>query len=172
MSKKNFVMFVGIPASGKSTVIQDFLIGMGFPDVFIYSSDAYIEEKAKELNSTYTEVFSKFVKEARVEMDKKLKKSIEEGKHIFWDQTNLGKKKRASALSQIPNDYYKICVYFTVPETEEELKEHQRRLDSRKDKFIPSHVIKDMIDTYVYPTKGEGFDVIYEFDFMSGSAKQ
>jgi predicted kinase len=144
------IMLVGAPASGKTTwALENTKVG-----TFIYSTDFLLEEWAKEINSTYNEVFKRFIDMATSMSNDRLKKTIERNEDIVWDQTNLTVKSRKAKLAKIPSNYERIAVYFVTPAGEE----HKRRLDSRPGKTIPAHILKNMIDSIEMPTEDEGFD--------------
>ena len=64
-----FVMLVGVPASGKSTWVAE-NTKMG---TFVYSTDCLLDEWAKEINSTYNEVFKRFIDRATSMCNDRLK---------------------------------------------------------------------------------------------------
>lgn len=156
-----FVMLVGVPGSGKSTWIWNFLnqipegkrMRQGWK---VLSSDAFIERIAVELESTYDAVFSLAVKPAQKRVILDLKDALDRADSIIWDQTNLTAKNRRGKLQQIPKHYHKTAVYFPTPE----LEEWKRRLASRPGKTIPEHVLEQMAKDLEIPTLDEGFDKI------------
>jgi predicted kinase len=151
-----FVMLVGVPASGKSTwVAENTKVG-----TFVYSTDYLIEEWAEEINSTYNEVFNKFIKMATSMCNERLKNVIEKNEDIIWDQTNLTIKSRKSKMAKIPSHYEKLAVYFPTPSGEE----HKRRLNCRPGKNIPSHILKNMIESVEVPSHDEGFSRILVYE--------
>ena len=157
--KKCFVM-VGIPAVGKST-FRGNIENSNEKSFFGYSTDDYIEEQAKAQNKTYTEVFTSVASKAKTHMDALLKDAIKEGTDIYWDQTNLSKGKRRKIINQMSKAGYEVaCICFYPPSSKEELTEWHRRLDSRKDKTIPSHILKSMINSYEKPSVEEGFSEV------------
>jgi tRNA uridine 5-carbamoylmethylation protein Kti12 len=159
-------VLVGLPGSGKSTRLS-FVDDPEFGgDVFVYSTDAYIEARAKEAGKTYDDMFSDHINEATKHMNNVLAVSISAGIDVFWDQTNMSSKKRKSILSKLPKNYRKECWCVRVPQTAEEWAELDRRLDSRPGKTIPHHIIEAMADSYVEPELDEGFDKITIVDIF------
>jgi predicted kinase len=162
MNKIALIM-VGLPGSGKSTILNDgdFLLsqfGMQFNPTMILSSDDYIEARAKEEGKTYTEVFEKYVKDAEGVIKEKLKESIDNGYNIIWDQTNLRSKKRKMIMDSIPNDYRKVIVEFEVP-----FDVIVNRVKVRGDatgKHIGYGILKSMWDSRERVSPDEGFDEI------------
>lgn len=153
LTKKQFVMLVGVPASGKTTYRKDYC-----RDYAVISSDDYIEERAKEDNTTYNEAFTKYVGAATKSCQAKFILATSAGFNIIWDQTNLSSDKRRRVLEQLPSDYIKTCVVFPCPEYDE----HQKRLASREGKVIPPHIINTMRKNFELPDVSEGFDYIIE----------
>jgi hypothetical protein len=61
-------------------------------------------------------------------------------------------------LQQIPSNYKKVAIVFEIDDDE-----LNRRLNERSNatgKTIPPHVIKSMAQSYIPPTKSEGFDEV------------
>jgi predicted kinase len=158
-------VLVGLPASGKSTLLN-FVEDPEFADtVFVYSTDNVLERVAKQLDKTYDEVFDKHIGPAKLESDIWLAEAIKMKVDVYWDQTNLGVKKRRSIIEKMKKVGYRVeAIVFTPPETVEDITEWNRRLQSRKGKTIPDHVIKSMVNSYVEPTLDEGFDAIRKYD--------
>lgn len=154
----NLTVLVGLPGSGKSTSIPSDFTG------FVYSTDRYIEEEAASIGKTYNECFQRLIKNATSVMDNSLKFSIESKYDVIWDQTNMSAKKRRSIVSQFPNSYTKFCICRVPPRNAGEWSELNRRILSREGKIIPSHIVKSMADSYVKPTREEGFDVVRFYD--------
>jgi predicted kinase len=152
--KKKFYMLIGIPGSGKSTWIINQEIDWN--NTVIISSDDRVEEYAKRLGKTYSDVWAKYVQIATKIMFLDLDFHIEDNKDIIWDQTNVSVKSRADKLSIISDDYEKIAVFFTTP-SDEEL---SIRLANRPGKFIQPEVIDRMKSQLQLPTLEEGFNEI------------
>jgi predicted kinase len=144
---------VGVPGSGKSTWItnQDWT-----KDCVYVSADHYVEEYAKSLGKTYTEVFTDFMPEAVNLMTQDVVVARTQGRDIVWDQTSTTVKSRARKFKMLPN-YEHIAVVFKTPEHKELI----RRLWSRPGKEIPEHVIASMIASWEEPTLEEGFSQIW-----------
>lgn len=149
-------MLIGIPGSGKSTWLAK--QAFDWTKTRIISTDNIIERRAQEQGKTYSEVFQKEIKGATHQMNRDLKQAIAAGDDIVWDQTNLTKKSRANKLSEIPDSYRKVAVFFSTPD-DAELK---RRLASRPGKTIPANVVLGMRSQLERPSKAEGFDEIVD----------
>lgn len=145
------IMLVGIPTSGKST----FSNNPKYKDYIRVSSDDILQEVAKERQQSYNTVFKGNIRFAQIAMMKVLRKAIEDGKSIIWDQTNLTKKQRREKLKHIPDTYKKTAVYFIV-----DLKTALKRNTQRPGKVIPPEILERMIKEYELPVLEEGFDEI------------
>lgn len=144
---------IGVPGSGKSTWIAN---QAWASDCVIVSTDEFVEDYAKEVGSTYNEVFDDYMPTAVKLMADKVVCAREAGKDIIWDQTSTSVKSRKRKFSMLP-DYEHIAVVFKTPEKEE----LDRRLASRPGKNIPANVMKMMIDNLEMPSEEEGFKEIW-----------
>lgn len=152
-------VMVGLPALGKSTLIEK----MKTSDTWIYSTDMYIDVVAEDNGITYSEAFASNIKAATEFNEQKLKTMIKLGKDIIWDQTNLGLNKRRKIINRMKEAGYQVnCICLLHPEAGhlDDLKAWKYRLNNRPGKVIPNHVLSNMMETFVVPTLGEGFDSI------------
>jgi predicted kinase len=145
------IFLVGVPTSGKST----FSSNPKYSKYTRVSSDDILQEVAKERQQSYNNVFKGNIRFAQIAMMKVLRKAIEEGKSLIWDQTNLTKKQRREKLKHIPEHYKKTAVYFIV-----DLKTALQRNTQRPGKVIPPEILERMIKEYELPVLEEGFDEI------------
>lgn len=152
--KLEFIMLVGIPCSGKSTLVKSY----SFLNPVVLSTDNYIDAKAKEENATYSEVFKKYIKEANKDLEVQLKKAIEEERHIIWDQTNVNADSRRSKLSKIPSTYRKTVVMIDC-DLEIALARNKVR-GELTGKNIPEEVVESFYSVMQEPTKAEGWDAV------------
>lgn len=143
---------VGVPGSGKSTWVRH---QEWAHKCVIVSTDDFVEKYAKEVGSTYSEVFDDYMPTAVKLMADKVIQAREEGKDIIWDQTSTTTGARRRKFAMLP-DYEHVAVVFNTPESEE----LARRLASRLGKNIPDHVMRRMIDYFEMPTTEEGFTEI------------
>lgn len=146
-------MLSGMPASGKSTYVNDNLAGIP-----VVSTDAYIEEYARLNNKTYNDVFLDVIKTATKRMNEFVDILVQTETSFVWDQTNLSVKSRKAKLDKIPKHWEKIAIYFHTPEETE----WQRRLNSRPGKTVPINILKSMLKTIEIPTVVEGFFCVME----------
>ncbi len=144
---------IGVPAAGKSTWIKNQIWTLGLT---VVSTDAFVEDYARECGSTYTEVFDDYMPRAVELMANQVVFSREHEHTVIWDQTSTTVKSRARKFHMLP-DYEHIAVVFRTPEH----KELVRRLMSRPGKEIPDHVVASMIASWEEPTKEEGFKEIW-----------
>ena len=145
------IFLVGVPTSGKSTFSND----PKYSKYIRISSDDILQEVAKERQQSYNTVFKGNVRFAQIAMMKVLRKAIEDGKSIIWDQTNLTRKQRREKLKHIPPHYKKTAVYFVV-----DLKTALQRNTQRPGKVIPPEILERLIKEYELPTLEEGFSEI------------
>ena len=148
----NIILLVGLPYSGKSTFVRNYL-----DNIDIVDTDSYIEKVAKNSNKTYGEVFYDNIKKATLVMNNKVRTLIANKKSFVVDQTNLTKKSRAKWVEKAHENGYKIIAVVFKPLDDITLKE---RIRKRKDKVIPIEVLTDMKKRYTIPTYDEGFDEI------------
>lgn len=148
------VMLVGIPGSGKSTWISK-TFENNWP---VVSSDNFIEQKAKENDASYDQMFQKHIKEAEAFVTAQVKAYTEKNLSFVWDQTNLTKKVRARKLSQIPGDYFKMAVFFDI--SKQTILERLVKRSAEQGKTIPTNIINSMFGNMCAPTLEEGFNSI------------
>ena len=152
-------VFVGLPALGKSTFIEQILTD----DVWVYSTDRFIEAVAEDHGITYSDAFTSNIEAATQFNEQKVKTMFKLGRDIIWDQTNLGKGKRRRIINRAKAAGYEVNCVCLMPPADghiDDLKEWKRRLESRPGKVIPNHVIANMLESFAVPTEDEGFDRI------------
>lgn len=145
---------IGVPGSGKSTwyTNQDWM-----KDMVYISTDVYVEKFARRMGKTYTEVFDQVMPRAIRLMMRAVRKAELEGRDVIWDQTSTTLASRSRKFRALP-DYDHIAVIFPTPE----LKDLERRLQSRKEKIIPREVVWNMIVNFEEPAEEEGFKEIWK----------
>ncbi|PCJ96702.1 MAG: hypothetical protein COA52_00410 [Hyphomicrobiales bacterium] len=156
--KKYVIILCGLPGTGKSTWVKEFLkndyIIPDAPDVevvetVVLSGDKHIEKYASKVGISYNEAFHLYQKESRLLMNLELFNAIKERKHIIWDNTNLSKKIREKRMASIPNSYGKLIIYFPYKSIEDL---HEQQIRYRSDKVIDMQVLRDMEETLEIPT--------------------
>lgn len=146
-------VLVGVPASGKSTWVTNQIWAK---DCKLVSTDIHVEQYAKSVGKTYTEVFKDYMPTAIELMMTDVISARKECKDIIWDQTSTNLASRARKFHSLP-EYYKIAVVFPTP-VKSVL---EARLASRPGKIVPPEVVADMQQNFVMPTLEEGFDEIW-----------
>ncbi len=165
MSQPICTVMVGLPAMGKSTLVESSKeiyddIEM---DVFVYSTDTEIERRSASNGWTYDEGFAEFIEPATKYMNEILEIAIRSKQDIIWDQTNTGISKRRKIINRMKQADYQIrCECIVPPEVGnfDDLKVWKLRLANRPGKTIPQHILTNMFESYVVPTIEEGFDMI------------
>lgn len=160
-------VFVGLPASGKSTTIKNIVEVL--PDCFIYSTDSYIEEIAKQNSSTYNATFDSEIKHATAHMDTMLNAAIAKKSNIIWDQTNMSDKKRRKIIHKLKKIYTIVCICIMPPQNKIEETELLKRLASREGKTIPVYIINNMLASFVIPSEEEGFAYVKYLDMYGNN---
>ena len=144
---------VGVPGAGKSTWIKDQIWMLGLN---IVSTDAWIEDFAKRMGKTYSEVFTEYMPTAVNLMADHVIKCRENNHDLIWDQTSTTIASRAKKFRMLP-DYDHIAVVFSTPNLDV-LKE---RLAGRPGKEVPWEVVQGMIDNFEMPSEEEGYKEIW-----------
>ncbi len=150
-------MLVGVPASGKSTWVQEHM-----PMANVMSTDIVIENVARSYGMTYDEGFKELISFADKVMWRHITWSIAEQVDFVIDRTNLSAKSRKKFIDKLKLHRFDIeCVVFPMPGTEKlSTEEWNRRLASRQGKTIPNYVLDSMIKNYEIPLPSEGFEKI------------
>ena len=144
------ILLCGVPTSGKSSWVKN------HPGYIVISSDNIIENYAKNIGSTYDEVFPDYINEAISLMLQQLRHAVENNENIIVDQTHLTPKVRKRKLKMIPRHYEKIAVYFEI-DKEEMLK---RNHNPDRTKIVPQSVLESMHGSYSRPCVSEGFSQV------------
>jgi predicted kinase len=144
---------IGVPGAGKSTWIKEQEWAVGMP---VVSTDHFVEEHAKKVGKTYSEIFDEFMPVATKLMVNQALICQANKLDLIWDQTSTTLASRKRKFKMLP-DYEHIAVVFKTPDADE----LARRLANRPGKTIPDHVMRSMIDGFVMPTEDEGFTEIW-----------
>ena len=153
MSVKKVYLMSGLPGSGKSTFIHEY---RELTDAVI-SRDAIRFSIVKEDEDYFAKedyVFKTFIKE--------INKALEDEnvERVFIDATHLTPKARYKVTHKLNRENIDeiSVIYFNVP-----VDECIRRNNFRTGRaIVPETVIRNMMKSYRYPTKLEGFNHIYE----------
>jgi len=149
----NLIMMVGIVASGKSYYAEKIAIE---GNMIILSSDSLREELYGDANNQENngELF--------IELHRRVKENLIQGKNVIIDSTNISSKKRMAflqELNKIPCE--KICCFIATP-YEKCLEQNNKR-----DRKVPEYVIRRMYENICIPQMHEGWneiDIINNFN--------
>lgn len=158
--KPQYLMLIGPPGSGKSTMIKSYVAKNPEKNFVIISSDDIIETLGAAEGLGYNDAFRKYAKRAMSMMNQEFDQAIKSRRNIIHDQTNMTVKSRAQKLARIPAGYEKIAIIFNVSPKELASRNEKRKAETGKS--IPDHVIDSMINSYQKPTEEEGFDRVVE----------
>ena len=138
-----FIMMVGLPASGKSTVAKKYS-DCGY---VVVSSDAIRAELwgDESIQGDPAKVFG--LVQARCRL------ALLEGRDVVMDATNMNAKKRKNFLRQMP-ECYKTCVVMATPFDECVIRDEERS------RSVGIAVMKKMLCSFEMPYYNEGWDKI------------
>ena len=148
-----FIMLVGIPGSGKTTIAERLLRDYAAVNIDIgmvhISSDNIREDLYGDasIQGDPSEVFSV--------MHKRTLEALDNGDSVIYDATNVSRKDRASILSKLPAYVTKECMIVWAPI------ETCIERDVKRDRSVGRDVIDRMVKRFQAPYFDEGFDYIY-----------
>ena len=152
-------MMIGVPCSGKSTYVKKNLLK---PYTTVLSTDDVIEKLADMAESTYSECFEWAIKPASKVLNLKRDHAIANIRNVVYDQTCLTVNSRQSKLLPYPvrehNCYRKVAVFIVPPSLVVLLERNEER--RKVGKFLPPHLIENMLEDMEAPALEEGFDEI------------
>lgn len=151
--KPMFVMMVGLPASGKSTVSAELAEEY---DATMFSSDALREELFgnESIQSNPAKLFA--------ELHRRIKECLKSGGSVIYDATNISSKRRRALLQELTKiGCYKKCVVMATP-YKQCLKNNRSR-----DRQVPEYAIERMYRHWNTPYYFEGWDEI-EIQYWEG----
>ena len=153
-SVPTIILLCGCPASGKSTWLRNALRDCTeLKDYKVLCTDVWLENKAKELNKSYVEIFNEYINEAVKDFAKDLYAFIESEENIIVDQTNIDKYFRLKKL-KLCEKYNKIAVYFEL-----KIDEAIQR-NCNRSRTVPRAVLMSYYQIYTRPSLEEGFDMV------------
>ena len=150
--KPIFIMMVGLAGSGKSTYTENIQIVNDDNSVhkpIIHSSDALREEMfGNERDQEHNQ-------EVFVELHKRIKDDLRNGRDVIYDATNINKKRRAAFVNELKSiDCNKVCVCVMTPY------ETCLKFNNNRERTIPYGAIKKMYMNWTPAHTHEGFDVV------------
>ena len=140
---------VGVPGVGKSTWVKNQTL---VSDYSLVSTDYWVEQYAKSLDMTYSEVFKTAMPYALEQMIEQVRLAGKYNQNIIWDQTSTTIASRKKKFNMLPG-YDHIAVVFITPLRGE----LDVRLSGRAGKHIPKNVVDSMIANFEMPTLEEGY---------------
>ena len=152
--KGMLVVTVGLPSSGKTSWVDDFIGENQGKAIDVISSDKIREEVFNDIEDQNhnSEVFDL--------MKRRTKESLSQGHIAIYEATNISSKRRRALLKEL-NKYYDkaICLFKYKRLTACQIDNEKR------DREVPSDVIDRMYRNFEIPHKNEGFDeIIVDFD--------
>ena len=152
--KGMLVVTVGLPSSGKTSWVDDFIGENQGQAIDVISSDRIREEIFNDIEDQNHngEVFDL--------MKRRTKESLSQGHIVIYEATNISSKRRRALLKEL-NKYYDkaICLFKYKRLTACQIDNEKR------DREVPSNVIDRMYRNFEIPHKSEGFDeIIVDFD--------
>ena len=152
--KGMLVVTVGLPSSGKTSWVDDFIGENQGQAIDVISSDRIREEIFNDIEDQNHngEVFDL--------MKRRTKESLSQGHIAIYEATNISSKRRRALLKEL-NKYYDkaICLFKYKRLTACQIDNEKR------DREVPSNVIDRMYRNFEIPHKSEGFDeIIVDFD--------
>ena len=152
--KGMLVVTVGLPSSGKTSWVDDFIGENQGKAIDVISSDKIREEVFNDIEDQNhnSEVFDL--------MKRRTKESLSQGHVAIYEATNISSKRRRALLKEL-NKYYDkaICLFKYKRLSACQIDNEER------DREVPSDVIDRMYRNFEIPHKNEGFDeIIVDFD--------
>ena len=148
------IVTVGLPGSGKTSWVDDFIAENQGQAIDVISSDRIREEIFNDIEDQNHngEVFDL--------MKRRTKESLSQGHVAIYEATNISSKRRRALLKEL-NKYYDkaICLFKYKRLSACQIDNEER------DREVPSDVIDRMYRNFEIPHKNEGFDeIIVDFD--------
>jgi predicted kinase len=146
MKNVRFMMMVGLPESGKTTLSK--IIAKNTPFLIISADDIRLEYESEEIIIDNNRVFEIMEHRAITE--------LQAGNNVIYDSANVYKKDRLKLLKKLENiDRSKECVYMVAGIKKSLYQNRHRKRNVSKD------VIKRMNHKIQKPTAKEGWNIIY-----------
>lgn len=138
-----FIMLVGLPASGKSTLAEK--LKEEYTAEIISSDNLRKELYGDEQNQEHNgEIFN--------EMMKRTVACLKKNKNVIYDATNINSKKRINVCSQVSRYADEKICYLLTTSYELCIKRNNER-----ERKVPDEVIKRMLYSFNTPSIYEGF---------------
>lgn len=142
--KPTLIMLVGLPGCGKSTFARKF-----HGNIVIHSSDALrLEMFGDENDNSHNDKLF-------VELHRRIKNDLRNGKSVVYDATNIKKKLRTAFLRDLHEDCYKVCIVLA------ETIDTCLKRNAQRERKVPEEAIYRMRRTFQPPYYSEGWDWIH-----------
>ncbi len=148
------IVTVGLPSSGKTSWVDDFIGENQGKAIDVISSDKIREEVFNDIEDQNhnSEVFDL--------MKRRTKESLSQGHIAIYEATNISSKRRRALLNELNKYYDKAICLFKYKRVSACQIDNEKR-----DREVPSNVIDRMYRNFEIPHKNEGFDeIIVDFD--------
>lgn len=152
--KGMLIVTVGLPGSGKTSWVDDFIAENQGQAIDVISSDRIREEIFNDIEDQNHngEVFDL--------MKRRTKESLSQGHIAIYEATNISSKRRRALLNELKKYYDKAICLFKYKRLSACQIDNEER-----DREVPSDVIDRMYRNFEIPHKNEGFDeIIVDFD--------
>lgn len=153
---KSFVMLVGLPGSGKSTLVAEKYAAD--PEAVVITSDSFLDQVATDKGISYAQAYADYLGEANAACFTLAREAFAQGKKVIWDQTNLSIDDRARKLALVPDDYFKAAFAFEL--SKQELADRFIGRFKENGKAVAPDAMDHLAKTYERPGRFEGFDFI------------
>lgn len=145
-----YVMMIGLPGSGKTTVAREIVRTFPSCDWCVLSTDDFIGLCAEGNGITYDAAFHDMIGAATANMNACREEALRLRRNIIHDQTNLTAKSRARKFAPVPNDYVRVGIVCEIaPEV------RMLRMDARPGKAIPPEIDARMMGDFQAPGTDE-----------------
>lgn len=165
MTERILFMTIGSSGCGKSTYIKK--LKNNFPEIRVYSWDDlrmewYLSEEERDINAAYSyrlaferqckdKQFNQRAQRHFIDMVK-----VKDNHHIVVDNTNLSQKRRRFFIDEARRHGYMV-IALLFPVTMQLILDRQ---STRKDKVVPTDVVKRQYMSIQLPSYGE-FDEVH-----------
>lgn len=164
--KSKLWVLIGIPASGKSSWIQEHISFFDEPEkVKVVSRDNIRFSLVKEDESYFSkekEVYETFIKE--------IKEGLENKNEVIADATHLTPISRSKLFRSLGTSLKDVKVIGVVIDTPLKVA-LERNAERSGREFVPETAICNMKKSFMIPDLEEGFDRIYIYKYANNSVR-
>lgn len=157
MTKPDIIIMVGLPGTGKSTLLEKY-VGK---NTTILSTDANVLTLGKAQGITdYNTAWKKFIQQAEKQFWSDLTSLTTAGHNLVIDRTNLTRASRKRIFDIVRKSPHNYSVQAWVFGMDISPYEWMCRLAKRPDKTIPIDALMRMGSTFEFPSVDEGYTTI------------